>query len=76
MTWISRSPFDKETHSKLKNCSSKLLQQIPLRKLRDILARLDLKKWLGAARVDVDIVRSVRPWKQWFLVCIDSDTNC
>ena len=39
----------------------------PARKLQVILNTLDLKRWLGTAQVNVDVIRTVRPWKQWLL---------
>ena len=36
------------------------------RKLRVILDKLELKKWLGAAQTSVEVLRTVRPWKEWF----------
>lgn len=50
-------------------CKLKLLDASPIfaiaRKLTQVLDKLNLKKWLGTAEVNVDVLRTVRPWKDW-----------
>lgn len=42
--------------------------QSPLRKIRMILDRIQIRKWIGEkARINVQYITSCRPWKTWFL---------
>lgn len=53
-----------EAVPKLKLLDASLIFAIA-RKLTQVLDKLNLKKWLGTAEVNVDVLRSVRPWKDW-----------
>ena len=36
-----------------------------LRKLRKVLQRINIQKWIGSAAVKVCIIKAVRDWKSW-----------
>ena len=48
--------------------------QSPLRRIRMILDRIQIRKWIGEkARINVQYITSCRPWNTWFL---DLNVNC
>lgn len=67
-TLISAMNASVDFFNKLLNNNLFPLTHRPVRKIRSILDRIQIRKWIGPhATLNVEFITACRPWKDWFL---------